>query len=29
MFSSVASSGNILVATDFGGNVYCFGSPRK
>ena len=29
IFSSVAPSGNILVATDFGGNVYCFGTPRQ
>ena len=27
IFSSVAASGNMLVATDFGGNVYCFGTP--
>ena len=27
IFSSVAASGNMLIATDFGGNVYCFGTP--
>ena len=29
MFSSVAVSGNVLVATDFGGNVYAFGSEKR
>ena len=28
MFSSVAVSGNVLVATDFGGNVYAFSTPQ-
>ena len=29
IFSSVAASGNTLVATDFGGNVYIFATPES